>query len=152
MKKTDLITKVQSKTGFKSIVNDVIAPDSPKTNENQKIEKRYFEVATANADGTAGITFVFYLYDIVTEDAWFYNTEVEALDINEPTVNQKKVNKIIKYLDDNFDFVEIMGIDEGKERIKAQVNKFGDSNNSAQSIVIAYKDRVTKEFTHVTIA
>jgi len=151
MTKEELITKVEGKVGFKSIVKDELAGDSPEVSESQKIEKRYFEVATVNGDGTAGITFVFYVYNTETEEAWFYNQEVEALDIKEPTVNQKKIEKIINHLDDNYDFVEVIAADEGKERVKARVNKFNTNGGSVESFVIGYKDSVTKEFKHETI-
>jgi len=102
MNKSDLIAAVQAKVGFKSIITDKVAPDSPEINEVNKIEKCFFEVATINADGTAGITYVFYLHNTVTDDAWFYNVEPESVDTKELSADQKKFDVVEKYLKNTF--------------------------------------------------
>lgn len=113
MNKAELLEKVQGKVGFKAIVSDRLTPDSPKITNTNKIEKRFFEVATVNADGTAGITFVFYLLDTSKDEAWFYNTEPEAVDIKEPTSENKRLNRLINYLEKNFHsfFVDQVNMD-----------------------------------------
>ena len=113
MNKAELLKKIEEKVGFKAIVSDRLALDSPKITNTNKIEKRYFEVATTNADGTAGITFVFYLLDTLNNEAWFYNTEPEAVDIKEPTTENKKLNRLLNYLESNFHsfFVDQVNMD-----------------------------------------
>lgn len=105
MKKADLLTAVQGKKGFHSIVEDKLAPDNI---QGDPIEKRFLYVNHLNTDGTMGKTFIYYLYDTATDDAWFYNKENESVDTGEPNSEQKKLNALMNYLASNFNayFVE----------------------------------------------
>lgn len=145
--KKELLDSLQSKVGFVRIISDEKTNDSK---EGDSVEKRHLVIQHNNTDGTAGITNVFYLHDKESDEAKFYNEEPEAFDKQEPTVNQKKMDKILKHLTNNFDLVEILFQDDVQEKIKAKVNKFSGSK-SVESLVIAYKDKETKDFTHVTI-
>lgn len=100
MNKAELLQKVQSKIGAGSIIQDELAPDHV---EGDKIEKRYLYINHINSNGTAGKTYVYYLYNTETDDTWFYNTEVEHLDPYEPTTDLVKLNALREYLSTNFD-------------------------------------------------
>lgn len=141
MNKSELLTKVQNKVGFKAIIEDVVALDSPTTNETNKIEKRFLKVATVNSDGTAGITFVFYLIDTNTQEAWFYNTETEALDIKEPIAEQKKVDALQNYLKANFDAFFLLRWDVVNNWAEADTYELvtGTPNTLKPQKVIVYK-------------
>lgn len=99
MKKAQLIQKIKAKKGFHSIIKDELAPDHV---QGDPIQKRFFYVNHVNADGTAGKTYVFYLWDEATDDAWFYNMEAEAVDAKEPSSDQKKLSALQNYLKANF--------------------------------------------------
>lgn len=134
MKKTDLITKLENKDGFKSIVSDKKAPDSP----DGALEKRFLEVATINADGTAGIYHVYYLHDTATDDAWFYNVEVEALDNKAVSSEQVKLNTLADYLKTNFDAYFVVRYDLTNLWAEADVFKL-TTGKLVKSSVVVYK-------------
>lgn len=95
MTKEQFIAAVEAKKGFHSIIKDELAPDHV---PGDPIEKRFLYVNHLNADSTMGKTFVFYLFNPATDEAWFYNIEAEAVDAKEPTTEQKKINALQTYL------------------------------------------------------
>lgn len=99
MNKAQFLAAVESKVGFHSIIKDEVAPDHI---AGDSIEKRYLYINHINADGTAGKTHIEYLYDTVNDVAWFYNQEREAVDVREPSADQKKLNALEAYLKANF--------------------------------------------------
>ena len=99
MTKQEFLTKVQSKVGFHSIIADAKAPDNI---AEDPIQKHYLYVNTANADGTMGKTFVYYLQDTATNEVSFYNVEAEVLDAKVPTQEQTKLNALSAYLKSTF--------------------------------------------------
>ena len=149
MLKQDLIAKIQAKVGFKDIISDELAPDSPDVTETNKIEKRFFKVATINADDTAGITFVFYLFDTVTGEAWFYNVEPEAVDIKEPNTDQKKLDALQAYLKANFDAYFTLRWDLVNNWAEADTYKVESGALKAQKVMV-FK-RGTNPITHLNI-
>lgn len=96
MKKEDLLVAVRSKKGFVRIIADEVAQDDIKTDEN--LNKRYLTVEHRNTNGTAGITYVFYMHKVDTDDAYFYNHEPENLDANEETVEIKRLRRLEEFL------------------------------------------------------
>lgn len=118
MKKADLITTLQSKKGFHSIISDTVAPDNV---QGDPIEKRFFYVNHLNADGTMGKTFVYYLWDKATDDAWFYNVEAESVDMKEPSKDQKKFDALLNYLKANFAVFFIIRYDINNSWAEADV-------------------------------
>lgn len=135
MTKAELLTKVQSKTGFHSIVEDKVAPDNK---QGDPIEKRYLYVNHTNADGTMGKTFVFYLHDTVNDVASFYNLETEALDIKEPNTENKKYLALRAYLKANFAAFFLVNHDLENNWAEAEVFTVSGSD-LARSRVIVYK-------------
>ena len=89
MIKSELQAALEAKKGFVSIINDELAQDHV---SGDKIEKRRFYINHTNSDGTMGKTFVYYLHNIETDEANFYNVEPEAVDAREPSTEQKKVD------------------------------------------------------------
>lgn len=109
MTKAELVTRVEAKKGFHSIIEDKIAPDNT---PGDPIEKHFFYVNHLNADGTMGKTYLFYLYNPATDEAWFYNTETETIDAKEPTTDQKKIEAFNAYLAGKYEafFIERMNL------------------------------------------
>jgi len=70
MTKAQLITSLEGKVGFHSIISDELALDNK---AGDLIEKRYFYINHTNADGTMGKTYVYYLLDVANDAASFYN-------------------------------------------------------------------------------
>ena len=99
MKKADIIAKIQGKVGIHSFVDDKPAPDNI---QNDVLQKHYFLINNLNADGTMGKTYVYYLLDTVTGDCFFYNTEVETLDIKDSGTEQKRIINMKKYLENKY--------------------------------------------------
>ena len=139
MLKQDLITKIQGKVGFKGIISDELAPDSPDVTGANKVEKRFFKVATINADSTAGITFVFYLLDTVTDEAWFYNVEPESVDIKEPNTDQKKLDALQAYLTANFDAFFLIRWDMTRNWAEVDTFKLNAGTLKAQKVIVFKK-------------
>lgn len=146
MLKADLIAKVQAKKGFKSIIKDALAPDH---DPNDPIEKRYLYVNHVNADGTAGKTFVYYLHDPQTDEAWFYNAEVETVDMKEPVSEQKKFDALTAYLKANFDAYFVLRWDTANNWAEADV--FTLTNGElVKSRVMVFK-KGANHIAHLTI-
>lgn len=101
MTKAELLAAVGAKKGFVRVISDNLAPD---TVPNDAVQKRYLLVETLNADGTAGITHVFYLQDTSSnqdenlQTSKFYNVEPQALDNKELSVMDKKREALETYL------------------------------------------------------
>lgn len=135
MTKTQLLNAVQGKIGFHSIVKDEVAPDNI---IGDPIEKRYLYVNHLNGDGTMGKTYIYYLLDTATQEAWFYNLETENLDNKEHNSEQKKLDALQAYLDANFDAYFIVRYDTTKNWAQADV--FTQSGQDlTQSKVLVFK-------------
>jgi hypothetical protein len=97
MKKADLLAVVAAKPGYVEIIEDKLAPDSVGAEE-----KRYLIVKTLNADGTKGVTNVFYIHNPQTGDAWFYNVEPVAFDNKYQDVPAQTLAALRAYCKANF--------------------------------------------------
>ena len=148
MTKSQLEQKLAGKVGFKAIVSDKLAPDSPAG----ALEKRYYEVATINADGTAGIYFVYYLHDTQSDEAWFYNVEVEALDNKEPVSDQKKLNALQNYLKTNFDAFFVIRFDMTNLWAEADVFKYNATTKMLDKFTVLVYKTNKDPIKHLTIA
>lgn len=146
MTKQQLQSQIESKVGFHSIIEDKLAPDHV---NGDPIEKRYFYINHTNSSGTMGKTYVFYLYDTVNDEAWFYNVEPEAVDNKEPSSEQKKLNELQNYLKANFDAFFIGRFDVENNWAEADVFKL-TNGNLVKSSVIVFK-RGTNPISHLTV-
>lgn len=142
MTKAELLAQLEAKKGFHSIIKDDVAPDNV---PNDPIEKRFWYVNHLNADGTMGKTFVYYLHDTTNDVAWFYNTEVEAIDIKEPSSNSKKLDILANYIHANFVGGKIVHFDPDNNYAEAKVF---DANGEKR--IWVYKPQ-GKPITHVTV-
>lgn len=149
MNKQEFLTKVQGKVGFKSIIADEQASDTPPITDTNKIEKRFLKVATLNADGTAGITFVFYLEDTVTHEVWFYNTEPEAIDTKEAGADQKKLAALETYLKATFDGHFVIRMDYANNFAEAETFKANAGKLDRKKVLVFKKG--TNPITHLEI-
>ena len=147
MNKAQLLTSIQSKAGFVSIVSDNVAPDSPTGVK----EKRYLVVETLNADSTKGITNVFYIHDTETDTAWFYNVEPVAFDNQYKNIPQQTLEALQNYCKTNFEAYFLI-----PDRIDAE-NKWAvveaytiSSGKLAKSLKMVYK-KGTNPITHIDI-
>lgn len=136
MTKQELITKVENKVGFLSIVQDALAPDNI---PGDPISKRYLYINHTNADGTMGKTYVYYLWDTVNDVASFYNVETEALDVKEPSTDQKKLDSFKIYLGTNFSAYFILRSDLQNNWVEADVFTVTGSDLT-KSTVLAIKN------------
>ena len=146
MTKQELLTKVQNKIGFHSIIEDTLAPDNK---AGDPIEKRYLYINHTNADGTMGKTFVYYLHDIANDVASFYNVETEALDNRELNTEQKKIQALQTYLKTNFDAFFITRIDVTNNWAEADILTL-NTGNLTPSKVLVFKKGATP-VTHLVI-
>lgn len=135
MTKAQFLTAVQSKVGFHSIIEDKLAPDNV---AGDPIEKRYLYINHTNADGTMGKTFVYYLLDTVNDVASFYNVEREALDVKEPTAENKKYDALQNYLKANFNAYFIGRFDPINNWAEADTYKL-ETGKLTKKTVIVYK-------------
>lgn len=135
MTKQQLLTTVQAKIGFHSIIQDELARDHV---PGDPIEKRFLYVNHANADGTMGKTYVYYLHDVQNDVASFYNVEPESVDVKEPSADQKKVAALENYLKANFNAFFVNRVDLKNNFAHATVYKL-DAGNLVESKVIVYK-------------
>lgn len=92
MTKSQLLTAVQGKAGYVATIADTLAPDSVGTKQ-----KRFLLVETLNADGTKGITNVFYIHDTETDEAWFYNIEPVGLQKESKDISAQAVDALTTY-------------------------------------------------------
>ena len=149
MKLTDLKNKLETKKGFHSYIADNLADDNV---QGDPIEKRFFYINHLNADGTMGKTYVYYLLDTTTQDAWFYNLEAESIDTKEPDTNQKKVDALETYLSSNFNAYFINKIDYTKNWAEADTYKYNATTKLLdKKVVIVYK-KGTDPITHIEVA
>lgn len=129
MTKAEFLTKVQSKPGFVSIITDTLAQDHI---PGDPIEKRYLYINHTNADGTMGKTYVEYLLNTTDGTASFYNMEREALDVTEPSTDQKKLNALQNYL--------------GAKYVAYFVTRFDTTHNWAEADVFSINvDKLVKK-------
>lgn len=145
MKKTDLLTAVQAKAGYVAILEDKL--DSVVGTK----EKRNLVVETLNTDGTKGITNVFYILDITTQDAWFYNIEPKAFDYGYKDVPQETLDALRAYCKANFAAYFLI-----QDRVDAE-NKWAvveaytlNAGKLVKSLKMVYKQG-TNPITHVDI-
>lgn len=97
MTKAELLTAVEGKTGYVATLADTLALDSIGTKQ-----KRFLVVETLNADGTKGITNVFYVHDTQTDEAWFYNVEPVGFQKESKSLEAQAVGAIENYCKTNF--------------------------------------------------
>ena len=135
MTKQELLTKVQAKVGFHSIIKDVLAPDHE---AGDPIEKRYLYINHLNADGTMGKTYVFYNFDEANNLAWFYNVETEALDNKAIGADQIKLNALTAYLKANFNAYFVNRFDLSNNWAEADTYKL-EASKLTKKAVIVYK-------------
>jgi len=135
MTKEQFLTKVQSKLGFHSIIQDELAPDNV---AGDSIEKRFLYVNHNNADGTMGKTFVFYLYDTVSDIASFYNTETPALDNQELPENVKALKALETYLGAKYEAYFVIRYDIAQRIAEADVFTL-TAGKLAQKKVLVFK-------------
>lgn len=135
MKKAQLLTTVSAKPGYVAIVSDNLAPDSVGGKQ-----KRYLVVETLNADGTKGMTNVFYMHDTATDDAWFYNTEPVAFDVKYEDATAVDLKGIRNYCKNTFFayfFVEGR-VDADNKRAVVEAYTLTDGK-LVKSLVLVYK-------------
>ena len=146
MKKADLLTAVSAKSGYVAIIEDRLAPDSVGTKQ-----KRYLLVETLNADGTKGVTNVFYVHDTVSDDAWFYNVEPKTFDITEKPVDQQTLDALRDYCKANFAAYFLIPDRIDAANMWAVVEAYTlVSGKLAKSLKMVYKQG-TNPITHVDI-
>jgi len=138
MTKEQLQAVIEAKVGFVSIIKDEEASDNV---AGDIVRKRYFYVNHTNADGTAGKTYVYYLLNTNTNEAWFYNTAPEALDIKEPTTDTVKINALNEYLKSNFNAYFVNRVDVVNNWAEADVFTLV-SGSLQKKAVIVYKPTV----------
>lgn len=136
MLKQELLDAVAAKKGFVSIAKDDVAPDNVQGDE---IEKRYLYVNHTNADGTMGKTFVFYLHNTTTDEAWFYNDEPENVDQKEPNSEQKKLDALAAYMKTNFDAYFIGRFDTTNNWAEADVFMLAAGKLTKKSVLVFKK-------------
>jgi hypothetical protein len=146
MKKSDLLAAVEAKIGFHSIIEDSVAPDNK---PGDQIEKRYLYINHINADGTAGKTFVYYLHETATDDAWFYNVEVEAVDSKEPSSDQKKLDALQAYLATTFDAYFVLKVDIKNNWAEAETFKLNAGALDRKNVLVFKKGN--NPITHLII-
>ena len=146
MTKNQLLTKVQNKEGFHSIIADKLAPDHI---PEDPIEKRYLYINHTNADGTMGKTFVYYLYDQTNDLASFYNVEVEALDAKAVGSEQAKLNALQSYLKANFDAYFVIRFDLTNNWAEADVFKLTNGELVTSKVLVFKKG--TSPINHLKI-
>ena len=146
MTKAQLQTAVEAKKGFKSIIEDKVAPDNI---SGDPIEKRFFHVNHTNGDGTAGKTFLYYLHDTKNDEAWFYNVETESVDSKEPNADQKKLTALEAYLKVNFDAYFSIRADLVNNWTEADVFKL-TAGKLVSSKVMVFK-KGSSPISHLTI-
>ncbi len=146
MKKADLLAAVAAKAGYVAVIADKLATDSVGTKE-----KRYLVVETLNADGTKGISNVFYVHDTATDDVWYYNVEPKTFDLTEKPVDQQTLEALHAYCKANFAAYFLI-----PERIDAQ-NKWAvveaytvSTGKLAKSLKMVYKQG-SNPITHIDI-
>lgn len=135
MNKQEFLTKVQSKVGFHSIIEDKLAPDHI---ANDPIEKRYLYINHTNADGTMGKTFLYYLHDTTNDFASFYNIETIALDIKE-NPEQKKLDALQAYLKASFDAYFIGRFNPTDNWAEADTYKLNAGKLEKKSVIVFKK-------------
>lgn len=117
MTKAELLTKVEAKVGYHSLIQDELAPDNI---AGDPIEKRFLYVNHTNADGTMGKKFVYYLHDTVNDVASFYNVE-ENLDSKELPTEVQAIKALENYLLSNFEAYFILRYDLDQRIAEADV-------------------------------
>jgi hypothetical protein len=136
MTKQELLNKVQAKVGFHSFIQDELSPDNI---QGDVIEKRYLYINHVNADGTAGKTYIYYMYDTLQGTAWFYNAEAESVDTKEPVTDQKKISSFESYLAGKYTAFFINRMNLINNWIEADV--YTNTNGKlTKKTVIAYKN------------
>lgn len=148
MTKAQLVTALEAKVGFHSIIEDRIAPDN---RANDPIEKRYFYINHTNADGTMGKTFVYYLLNTANDVASFYNVEPESVDNQELTAQQKKFQAIENYLTTNFAFYFLTRKGEFGNTVWLEADVYTDGVSLTKTTIIASKVG-TNPPTHKTVS
>lgn len=133
MVKAELQAKLEAKQGFVSIIKDDVAPDNV---SGDVVEKRFFYVNHVNADGTAGKTFVYYLHNTETDEAWFYNVETEAVDTKEPTTEQKKLDALQAYMKANFAAFFVLRFDLENNWAEADVFEVSGTDLAKSSVLV----------------
>lgn len=146
MKKAQLKAQLETKKGFLSIVKDDVAPDNV---AGDPIQKRFFYLNHVNADGTAGKTFVYYLHNTETDDAWFYNQEIESVDMKEASSEQKKLTALENYLKANFDAYFVIRYDLNNLWAEADALKLTNGSLVASKVLVFKKG--TSPIAHLTI-
>lgn len=133
MLKADLLAAVAAKKGFVRVISDSLAPDNI---AGDTVEKRRLLIEHNNADGTAGITNVFYLHNTSNDDAKFYNVEPSALDNQEPDPNTKKLQALEGYLSSKYAAYFIGRVDLVKNWAEADVFTLTAGKLAKKSILI----------------
>lgn len=143
MNKQELKTALGAKKGFVRIIEDTLAPDSIPTDPMQK---RYFTVEHVNTDGTAGITYVYYLQDTGSNNnedlqaCKYYNTEPANFDNNEPTAEAKKQTLLEDYLNTKYDAWFLNRVDLQNNWAEADVYKYNATTKVLdKKTVVVYK-------------
>jgi len=144
MKKQDLITKLSTKKGFKGIISDELASDTP---AGKKLEKRFFLVESINTDGTVGISYVYYLYDIEADEAQFYNAEPEKFDNQEDTKEVKRRKQLETHLKNKYLTYFVLRQDSENDAIEADVYTLtGETVTKKTVIAVRNADKTINDF------
>lgn len=144
MTKSQLLTAIQGKTGYVATIADTLAPDSVGAKQ-----KRFLTVETLNADGTKGITNVFYIHDTGTDEAWFYNMEPVAFDNAVKPATVQAIEALENYCKANFD-AYFIGRTDGVNKW-AEVEAFVlNAGNLEKKNVLVFK-KGTNPITHLNV-
>ena len=135
MKKTDFLTKVQSITGFVSVLKDIETQDNIKESD---IEKRQLSIEHTNKDGTAGVTSVFYLENKKTGEVRFYNDEPKSFEKDAVSDEAKKQQSLEAYLTGKYQAFFVNRIDIKNLWAEADVYQI-ENGKLRKKTVVVYK-------------
>lgn len=144
MTKSQLLTAVQGKAGYVAILADTLAQDSVGAKQ-----KRFLTVETLNADGTKGITNVFYIHDTGTDEAWFYNVEPVAFDKAVVSVEAQTEKALNGYCRATFDAFFVSRVDGVNKWAEVQAFVLNAGNLEKKNVLVFKKG--TNPITHLNV-
>lgn len=144
MTKSQLLTAVQGKAGYVATIADTLAPDSVGAKQ-----KRFLTVETLNADGTKGITNVFYIHDTGTDEAWFYNVEPIAFDKAVVSVGAQAEKALNDYCKATFDAFFVSRVDGVNKWAEVQAFVLNAGNLEKKNVLVFKKG--ANPITHLNV-
>lgn len=144
MTKSQLLTAVQGRAGYVATIADTLAPDSIGVKQ-----KRFLTVETLNADGTKGITNVFYIHDTGTDEAWFYNVEPTAFDKTVVSVEEQVAKALNDYCKANFEAFFVSRVDGVNKWAEVQAFVLNNGNLEKKNVLVFKKG--TNPITHLNV-